>query len=406
MAFALVGLGALLGFGVLDAPRLVEFAGLDVILFLVGMMLLVGYLEESGVFEYVVEKVVERGGTGTGVSVLLMLMAGLFAALVDEVTSILFMMSSVIHISRKYEVSPIPFMMMVIFATNIGSAATVVGNPVGVMIALRGGLGFDDFLRWATPIAILSLCVTTLMCLKLFAGPTRELSGKLEGASMMTESRAPPLSSLRWPLALFALTLVGLVFHHSIEEAFGLETNTLLLGIPLLSGGITLLVAGERAPEIVERRVDWWSLTFFLVLFASVGTLRYVGVTGLLAGSLLRLTGGDQFSFFLLFLVTAGLLSALLDNVLAVATFIPVVLDLSAMGLNAEPLWWGMLFAGTFMGNLTVIGSTANIVAVGLLERQKLAHISMKEWLKYGAIVAPVTFFIAMVLIYVQIPLM
>ena len=185
LAFALLGLGILLGGGLLTVDKLIEFAGLDIILFLIGMMIVVGYLEERRFFEKLVEKVIDlTGQDARRLVIVLMLMSALFASLVDEVTSILFMTATVLHITGKYRVYPVPFVLMTVFATNIGSSATVVGNPIGVLIALRGGLAFQDFLRWATPISILALFVMIPLVTRYFSKEIRELSDNMAETSV------------------------------------------------------------------------------------------------------------------------------------------------------------------------------------------------------------------------------
>ena len=180
LAFAFVGVAVLLGAKLLDIPHVIEFAGLDIILFLVGMMTIIGFLEENHFFEYLVAKVVDRVGERPYLLIgILMGMAALSAALVDEVTSILFMLSTVFHLTKRYKVNPIPFLLMIVFATNIGSSATAVGNPIGVMIALRAKLTFADFLRWAAPISLLALTITIPLCFFLFKKAIAELKEKM-----------------------------------------------------------------------------------------------------------------------------------------------------------------------------------------------------------------------------------
>lgn len=410
VAFAFLSISILLVFNVLDIPHLIEFASWDIILFLISMMTVIGYLEEKGFFEYLLHKVMVFTGEGTTrLIITLMISSAFFAALVDEVTSILFMSAMMLHLTAKYKVRAIPFIMMIVFATNIGSSATVVGNPVGVMIAFRGGLTFTDFFRWATPISVGALAICIAMCLTLFKGPIKELKEaiKLQGRSEEDEE-APSLTFpdniLCW--ALFVGTILLLTLHHPLEEVLHLPKNTLLLGTALGAAAISLLIDLDKGREVLEHRVDWRTLIFFALLFASVGALKYVGVTDLLAKSIFEASGGSEFGLLSILTATISLLTSFLDNVLAVAIFMPVVTGLGEVGAYTFPLWWAMLFSGCFFGNATIIGSTANIVALGMLEREHLGQISFLEWAKYGAMIAFVTLLFAMVALYLQIPYM
>ena len=134
--------------------------------------------------------------------------------------------------------------------------------------------------------------------------------------------------------------------------------------------------------------------------------MKMLGVTTVLAEGMYDLSGNDETNLFFIFVPITSILSALMDNVLAVATFIPVVHEFGDLGVNSYPFWWAMLFSGTFFGNLTLIGSTANIVAIGMLERRKRGHISLKKWIKPGAVISVPTMILATVLVFLQIPLM
>src|SRR3989304_864853 len=168
------------------------------------------------------------------------------------------------------------------------------------------------------------------------------------------------------------------------------------------AAGISLLLERDRARELVEKRVDWWTLTFFMMLFASVGTLKYVGAAEIVAKSLTSWVGGNPKNLFVVLTRAIGILTGFMDNVLAVATFIPIIQDIAKTGIDVTPYWWGILFGGTLFGNLTMIGSTANIVAIGIIERQKIGHITFGQWVKPGTIVSISTLAIATLLIYLQ----
>jgi len=406
LMFAFLGMATLIALGLIDVPHIIEFAGLDVILFLIGMMIVIGYLEERHFFEHLVNSVLDLVGNRPRLIIALMLgFSAIFSALVDEVTSILFMTTTMLHICSRHRLRAAPFIMMLVFATNVGSSATVVGNPIGVIIALRGGLSFGDFIRLATPIAFLCLLVTIALCLWYFRREVRELGEAKEVVDNECEC-APKEevttagNSLLVPWLLFLGTITALAMHAKIEQWLHLAKNSMLIGTSLAAAGIVLLLERERARELVERRVDWWTLSFFLMLFASVGTLKLVGTTTVIAKGLLNATGGSPVTIFLGITWATGALTSVLDNVLAVATFIPIIGDLKALGLNTVPLWWGMLFGGTLLGNMTIIGSTANIVAIGMLERRGLGAITMKEWILPGAIVSLSTGILATVLLW------
>ncbi|MBI3333231.1 MAG: hypothetical protein HYZ93_03990 [Candidatus Omnitrophica bacterium] len=407
LAFALLGMTALLAFRVIDIPHMIEFANVEIILFLVAMMIVIGFLEQRKFFEVLLERLlvsVER--TPYLLFGSMMALSMLSAALVDEVTSILFMTSLTLHLTRRLKLDPLPFIIMIVLATNIGSSATVVGNPIGVLIALRAGLSFTDFLRWATPVALANLVLTIGICFLYFRRPLRELAdGIRRSRQEAIEVERVSRREFRTAGLLFGATILGLILHHQAEQILSLPKNTLLLGVPFLMAGIALLIEGEKARDLVERRVDWWTLAFFILLFASVGTLRYVGVTDRIAEGLRALAGTSQVGMLALILGISAVLTAFLDNILVVATFIPIVADLGASGLTVAPLWWGLLFGGTLGGNATMIGSTANIVAIGMLEKEK-RPVRFGQWLGPGLAVAVPTLVLAFLLLLIQLPLL
>ena len=405
LSFALLGISLLLAFGLLDIPHLIEFAGLDIILFLIGMMILVGYLEENQFFERLVNTLVRYVGPRPVLLVVTLMVAGaVSAALVDEVTSILFMTATMIHLTSRFGVNPIPFVIIQVFTTNIGSSATVVGNPIGVMIAMRAGLTFQDFLRWASPISLCALLVTIPLSLLYFSKEIREWKQKMISGKREKREISLGRNSRQWfiCLVLFIGTIGGLILHAPLEKLIGLQKNALLIGVAMMAAGISLLLERGRARELVEKRVDWWTLTFFMMLFASVGTLKYAGTTEIIAKSLTSWVGGNPKTLFVVLTWVIGILTGFMDNVLAVATFIPIVQDIAKTGIDVTPYWWGILFGGTLFGNLTMIGSTANIIAIGIIERQKIGHITFGQWIKPGAIVSIPTLAIATLLIYLQ----
>lgn len=258
LAFALVGIAVMLGLGLLNTDTMIEFAGFDMILFLVGMMIVVGFLEEKKFFEHLLGKIMKGvGNNPVRLVVVLMLMSALFAALVDEVTSILFMTATVLHLTGKLRISAIPLVMMTVFATNIGSSATVVGNPVGVLIAMRAELTFMEFLRWATPISIAGLVVAIPLSLLYFRKYITQMGAALktnsseqilaENKEIIVENSGSQKTmsakqNFKIPWIIFIGTIAALVAHSPLEETLGLEKNVLLPGVAFAAAGIVLFL--------------------------------------------------------------------------------------------------------------------------------------------------------------------
>ncbi|MCM8775956.1 MAG: SLC13 family permease [Candidatus Omnitrophica bacterium] len=410
LAFAYGGIALLLATHLLDIRHVIEFAGLDIILFLVGMMILIGFMEEKHFFEYLIARVVDRIGKRPYLLMAVMIcLAALTSALVGEVVSILFMLSAMFHLCRRYGINPIPFLLMLVFATNIGSSATAIGNPIGIMIAMRGHLTFVDFLRWAFPIALVLLILSIPVCFLWFGSSLREIEKNMREERTAVNEAGEMIhkkGDIRLCWILFIGTVLGLVFHASFEKLLGLEKNTLLLATALLAGSVVLFIERGDARSFFTRRVDWWTLAFFMALFASIGTLEYVGVTQRIAEGMAAVGRHDETLLLIVFSGTISLLTGFLDNVLAVAAFIPILHSLEDTGVYTYPFWWGMLFGGTLFGNLTVIGSTANIVAMGMLEQEFKKHIPFMEWFKPGLLISLLTLVLALFLLYCEIPLM
>lgn len=440
LAFAFGGIALLLALNLMDIPQFVESANLKVIIFLVGMFIVIGYLEENQFFEKIVAGIVKAVGPRPKVLLLtLMIMATVSAALVDEVTSILFMTGTMLHLTSKYKLNPVPFVIMLVFATNIGSAASSIGNPIGVMIALNAGFSFVEFLRWSAPVAIVVNVVTYFICRWWFADAfaafaeavkaehakaTRgqlaavgagsvpgdlDRSGTYDGAAegMVEHLHAQGTNGGKtWvPWLVFGGTILLLVTHGFSERLLGVREGTMMLGASLIMGCVVLLMVREKARELVERRVDWWTLSFFMMLFASVGTLEHMEVTKVIAHKLIAATGGNQTMLIWIVGWATGWLSAFLDNVLAVATFMPVIHDVrmaAAPNPYPEAIYWAMLFGGTFMGNMTVIGSTANIIALGVLEKRGHGTVKFGYWFKIGFVVSIASMLVAMALLWGQ----
>jgi Na+/H+ antiporter NhaD/arsenite permease-like protein len=265
------------------------------------------------------------------------------------------------------------------------------GNPIGILIALRSGLTFEDFLQNAFPIGIINLAVILVFGLIWMRQDMKDFKDQLERYSPeMKERFLNDLAILAdkklffGGSAIFVSVILLLALHHRLELAFNLDPNTLLIGVSLLGAGIVMLWKRNDARTFIMEDVDWWTLIFFMFLFAKAGALKYVGLTDLVGESLLSITGSQNMPLLIaLVLWMVGFASAAADNVVVVATFIPVLQYLN-QHLESNTLWWALLLGGCYGGNLTMVGSTANIIALGVLEERENYHMHLKFWIKFG----------------------
>jgi Na+/H+ antiporter NhaD/arsenite permease-like protein len=360
------------------------------------MMVLVGLLKENGFFTFITHILLGRKHLTAGKFVIILsCVSALMSASVDEVTSIIFMVAAIFVICERLKINPTPYLIISVLATNVGSAATVLGNPIGILIATKSGLTFEDFIVKALPLAVVCLAVTIGICLVWYKKTFKEMDDSikhLQGTEI--EAMQKPFyvnRELRISLAVFALTIVVIALHHRLELLWGLGPNTILFITPIFACGLIFLWRPSSARKYIEKDVEWWTLLFFLFLFGQAGTLRYTGATSVFAKYLAQMAGCSLNVLTGLILWISSIFSAVLDNVVLVATIIPVIQDFKELGINVQPLWWALLFGGCLGGNITLIGSTANIVAIGILEKEKKMRVSFAQWIGIGLVVGLVT---------------
>jgi Na+/H+ antiporter NhaD/arsenite permease-like protein len=261
----------------------------------------------------------------------------------------------------------------------------MLGNPVGILIGSRAGLTFEDFILWAFPVMLLSLVATIALLIVWYRPEISELDRRMQQRRKNALPLGPTVAvPFRAGLLLIGGTIGLVALHHRIEILLGLETNTVLYMAPLIAAGIVMIWRRGRARHYIEHDVEWWTLLFFLMLFGVAGTLQYTEVTGEIASSLKNLLGGDLDIMVPAIMLMSALGSAFVDNVIFVAAFIPVVQELVGDAAPVHPLWWALLFGACFGGNITMIGSTANIVALGMMEKRYRTRIDFLEWFRVG----------------------
>ncbi len=404
LSFVFLGAGLMLLARAIDLENLIKFASLDVILFLIGIMILVGMLNDAGFFYWLVTRLLRiKGITGEKLFILIMLLSGILSGLMGEVASIIIISKVILDISDLIDINPVPLIMASVLATNIGSSGTLLGNPVGILIAARADLSFEDFMRHAFPATAIVFVVTLIILSLWYRKTIKKLNEKLkpisENSFFISLITIPTDLRTKISIGIFAMMLITIFFHHRIEVFFGLEENSILMMTPIIFAGIALLYRRDRMRHYVEREVEWTSVLFFLFLFAMAGVIKYSGISDVIARSLILRFGNPANLLSGVLIFSSALLSAILDNTVVVATYIPIVQSLGSLNINMNPLWWAILFGACYGGNITIIGSTANIIAMDILEKNRGVKISFFQWLKVGLVVGLITTTVAYIAI-------
>ncbi|HEY5842118.1 MAG TPA: ArsB/NhaD family transporter [Mycobacterium sp.] len=362
----------------------------DVIFLLLGMMVIVGVLRQTGVFEYAAIWATKRaGGSGLRVMILLVLITAIASAFLDNVTTVLLIAPVTLLVCERLDINPVPFLIAEVFASNIGGAATLVGDPPNIIIASRAGLSFNDFLLHMAPLAIIALVAFMLVLPILFRGAFTVHPDRVADVMALNEREAIRDSRLLAKCgAVLALVFIAFIGHAVIH----IEPSI----VALLGAGLLVLISGVDRDDYLGS-VEWETLLFFIGLFILVGALVKTGVIGALARLAADVTGGDALTATMLILIVSAVLSGVIDNIPYVATMSPVVADLTATisdPVRAHALWWALAAGADFGGNLTAVGASANVVMLGIAARA--GHpISFWEFTRKGAIVTALTIVIA-----------
>jgi Na+/H+ antiporter NhaD/arsenite permease-like protein len=365
------------------------FAAIDfnVIFLLAGMMVLAGGLRQTGFFEFVAGHAirVSRGEPFRLLLVLALVTAGL-SALLDNVTTVVLLAPVTLSIARTLRVSPFPYLMSQILASNIGGTATLIGDPPNILIGSAAGLDFDDFLLNLGPVVVVILLAFLVLMRRAFKGSMQDDANRLDVLATVDPSAAIKDRRLMIrALVVLALTIAGFIAH----SAIGLEAATVAL-----LGATVLMIVGPLDPHEALRDIEWHTLFFFVGLFMLVEGIVHVGIVGGVADALADATGGRLGVASISLLWFSAVASAVVDNIPYTATAIPIVQRLVDDGLRADPLWWSLALGACLGGNLTIVGASANIVVANLAARD--GHpITFWQFFRYGSVVVAVSLVIA-----------
>ena len=387
---ALVGAGIVVALGVSTSEDIFYSAetGIDwdVIFLLLGMMIIVGILRRTGVFEFVAIWAAKRAkGSPLRVMILLVLITALASAFLDNVTTVLLIAPVTLLVCDRLDVSPVPFLISEVIASNLGGTSTLIGDPPNIIIASRSGLSFNDFLLNLAPIAALAIAVFIATLPLLFRGSFHVDPARVADVMALNEREA--IKDRR--LLIICGIVLAAVFTGFIGHAvFHIEPSV----VALLGAGTLVLLSRSKPREFMPS-VEWETLLFFTGLFIMIGALAKTGVIDRLAGAAVEATGGDALTATMMILFVSALLSGVVDNIPYVAAMSPIVQELTANISDphqSAALWWALAIGADFGGNLTAIGASANVVVLGIARRSG-SPISFWEFTRKGAIITVIT---------------
>lgn len=373
---ALTGAVLLILLRVLTVDSAVSYIDFNTIGVLLGMMLFVAVVKNSGIFEYIAIRAAKTAkGNPWYIMMLFVIITAVLSAFLDNVTTVLLIGPMTIAITRILKLNPVPFLITQILASNIGGTATLIGDPPNIMIGSASGLTFVDFLSH-NGLVILIVLIVTLICFRFIYGKQLSISsGSMDAVLQLDEKKAiKDRTLMHKSIVMIAAVALGFILHDNL----GIESCV----VALTCAAVMLIIGRQDAEDIIPD-VEWPTILFFIGLFVVVGGMVESGVIGKLAGLLVTATGGHMVAAMLIILWASALLSSVLDNIPFVATLIPLILTMGNSGIDVTPLWWAVSLGACLGGNGTLIGASANVVLSGV--SAKNGHpITFIQYLKIG----------------------
>jgi len=371
---ALLGASLMIMLGVLTQEAAINGVDFNTIGLLTGMMVIVAITQRSGIFQYIaIWSAKKVKASPWGIMLMLSVVTAIFSALLDNVTTVLLIAPITLLITQELQVPPFPFLFSEIFASNIGGASTLIGDPPNIMIGSAVGLGFNDFVYNLAPITIFIMLINLGMIYLIWGRKLTASDDKRQHVMSFDERKA--LQDI--PLlkrSLFVLFLVLVLFINS--QSLNLEPASIAMG------GAALLMLLDNIGRTAEaqtinvdkcfKEAEWITIFFFVGLFIVVAGVEHSGVLNLLAEKMLHMTEGDFNTTTLAILWMSAIISALVDNIPFVATMIPMIKSMAPAFGGTEalmPIWWSLALGACLGGNGSLIGASANLIVAGYAER-------------------------------------
>ena len=379
---AIIGGSLMVVSGILNEEEALETIGynLEVIFLLVGMMMIVEIMSDTGVFQWVAIKIAQVAkGDPTKILIFISVVTALFSAMLDNVTTILLVVPVTIFLAKRLEVDPEPFVLLQIFMSNIGGTATMIGDPPNLIIASLGNIGFNDFIINLAPLILINTVVllgSASLYFKKKLTVSRELKMSIMELDLGRTIKDKKL--LVQSLALFSIVIIGFLTN---------SVTNIGLAVIALFGSIVLIFVSKKKPEEIFAKIEWETLFFFGGLFVLVEGVDKLGIISKIGELLVEFTDGDLELTSSVVVVLSAILSPILGSVPYTLSFSKIIASIvpDFVG-NTDVLWWALSLGACLGGNMTMVGAPANIVGVSIAGKADV-HISFMDFFKYGILV-------------------
>ncbi len=365
---------------IFDFERALEYVNFEVVFLVMGMMIVVGVIEETGIFQWLAYQSYRlSGGRAWLLVTILMIITSIASALLDNVTTMLLMTPMTIQIAIALGINPLSLLIPEVLASNIGGISTLIGTPTNILIGSYAGLSFNDFLTKLTPGVLLAQVALTIYVLLRYRA---QFLVKGEGLSEALLNRLRESGRITKP---DKLRKSGVVFGVMLLFFIAGESIHLTPAVTAIIGAVAMLL--WVAPDVESRFkvVDWMTLMFFISLFIVVGAIQEVGLISIIAGAISQLVGGNLTVALLVLVWSAAFLSGIIANIPFTAAMLPVVsfLTRTTPGASNLVLFYTLSVGAAMGGNSSLIGASANLVTAGIAERAGY-RITYAEFFKVG----------------------
>lgn len=383
--------------GIIDQEDALEavFGRLEILFLLIGMMMIVLLISETGIFQWFAIKVAQLvRGEPFKLIILLSIVTASCSAFLDNVTTILLMAPVSILLAKQLKLEPFPFVITEVMSANIGGLATLIGDPTQLIIGFEGKLTFNEFLFNTAPVAILSM-VSLLATIYFMYAKDMKVSNELKARIMELDSRRTlkNVKLLRESLIIFTLVIIGFILNNFIDKG---------LAIISLSGAVILSIIAKRKPKEMFDGVEWETLFFFIGLFMMIKGIENLNIIKFVGNKLISVTEGKFNLATYLIMWVSALFTSVIGNVANAATFSKVlhimIPSFSSLG-PTKIFWWALSLGSCLGGNISLLGSATNVVAVGAASKAG-CKIDFLKFLKFGSIIAFENLLIASIYIY------